>query len=134
MIAVITCGDSKRQGVHKAKDLYVGPFFKMCLKYAQSIMPNDKIYILSAKWGLLKLDQEIENYNVKMGDPGSVLVSTLIIQSQELGIKDEAIIGVAGARYVSIMKKVWSEGKYPLTGLSLGYAMGALKKNMGRLP
>lgn len=46
----------------KAKDLYQSSLFKYGLRYAESLKP-DKIFILSAKHGLLGLEEEIEPYN-----------------------------------------------------------------------
>jgi len=45
----------------KAKDLYVSTLFKLNLEYAKKMEP-DEIFILSAKYGLLSLEQEIEPY------------------------------------------------------------------------
>jgi len=46
----------------KAQDLYISALFQKNLQYAKSLNP-DKIFILSAKYGLLKLDEEIEPYD-----------------------------------------------------------------------
>lgn len=45
-----------------AKDLYIGTYFKTNLAYAQ-YLGADKIYILSAKYGILELSDEIAPYN-----------------------------------------------------------------------
>ena len=57
MIALIGCVKSKNKGIHKACELYNSPLFKYQLEYAKR--KTDKIYILSAKHGVLKLDDEI---------------------------------------------------------------------------
>ena len=41
--------------------MYVSPLFKYSLKYARLLNP-DRIYILSAEYGLISLEQEIEPY------------------------------------------------------------------------
>lgn len=52
---------SKTKSV-KAKDLYVGPFFKKAYECAESLNP-DIIFILSAKYGLVEPDRELEYYD-----------------------------------------------------------------------
>jgi hypothetical protein len=60
-IVLISCASRKLSQKAKVKDLYVSTLFKLNLKYAQQLEP-DNIFILSAKHGLLSLEQEIEPY------------------------------------------------------------------------
>lgn len=60
-IVLISCVSKKLPQRSKAKDLYISTLFKLSLKYAEKLAP-DTIFILSAKYGLLALDQEIEPY------------------------------------------------------------------------
>lgn len=50
-IGLISCVSKKLNCKTKAKDLYTSPLFKYSLAYARKLNP-DKIYILSAKYGL----------------------------------------------------------------------------------
>ncbi len=61
-IALISCVSRKLPHKAKAKEMYISPLFKYSLLYAELIKP-DKIFILSAKYGLLHLDDEIEPYD-----------------------------------------------------------------------
>ena len=45
-----------------AKDLYIGTYFKTNLAYAQ-YLNADRIYILSAYYGVLELTDEVASYN-----------------------------------------------------------------------
>lgn len=65
-IGLISCVKEKRDGIHKAKDLYISPFFKKSLKYA--LQNYDKVYILSAKHGLINLDDKIESYELTLNN------------------------------------------------------------------
>ena len=65
-IVIISCGERKREGKHKAKDLYVGVCFKKRFELVNSLKNIDEILILSGKYGLLKLNDEIEYYNQKL--------------------------------------------------------------------
>jgi len=64
-IILISCVGKKLNKKTKAKDLYTSPLFKYNLKYASSLNP-DKIFILSAKYGLINLNEEIEPYNLTL--------------------------------------------------------------------
>ncbi|MDY9924378.1 DUF6884 domain-containing protein [Methanobacterium sp.] len=61
-IVLIACSKAKFHQKAKAQDMYEGILFKKSLKYAKSINA-DFIFILSAKYGLLRLDEEIEPYD-----------------------------------------------------------------------
>lgn len=66
-IVLISCSSKKlatRIKV-KAKDLYNSPIFKYSLQYAESLKP-DKIFILSAKWHLLNINEKIARYDVTL--------------------------------------------------------------------
>ncbi len=61
-VILISCVKKKLNHKAKAKDLYVSSLFKKSLKYSQLLNP-DNTFILSAKYGLLDLDEEIESYD-----------------------------------------------------------------------
>lgn len=64
-IVLISCASKKEKTKTKAKDLYIGTLFKYSLAYAKQLNP-DRIYILSAEYGLVDLEQEIEPYDVTL--------------------------------------------------------------------
>ena len=70
-IILLSCVSQKKNVKCKAKDLYVSSLFCKAYKYAQKLNP-DKIYILSAKYHLLELDDEIEPYNLTLNDMSEV--------------------------------------------------------------
>ncbi len=62
-IILIACSSKKFDNKMKAENLYKkSNLFRSSLEYAKSIQ-HDKIYILSAKYHLLDLNNEIESYN-----------------------------------------------------------------------
>ncbi len=62
IVALIACTKKKRQGTFEAKYLYdESPLFRKSYQYAKQI--TDKIYILSAKYGLLKDSDVISTYD-----------------------------------------------------------------------
>ena len=66
-IACIACGKKKKSYSCKAQEMYDGTLFKKSLTLAEK-QGYDKIYILSAKYGLLELDQIISPYNFSLFD------------------------------------------------------------------
>jgi cytoplasmic iron level regulating protein YaaA (DUF328/UPF0246 family) len=66
-IILISCGSKKMKERTKAKDMYQSPLFKHSLEYAIKLNP-DKIFILSAHYGLLELETEIEPYDVTIAN------------------------------------------------------------------
>ena len=64
-IVLISCVKSKLKYPAKAKDLYTSTLFQSNLQYAYQLKP-DAIYILSAKYGLLDLDQIIAPYEMTL--------------------------------------------------------------------
>lgn len=60
MIAFISCVKKKRNYPCKAQEMYISDLFKKSLNYAKK--HADKVFILSAKYGLLNLDEMIFPY------------------------------------------------------------------------
>ena len=58
----ISCVKTKRSLRCKAKDMYISPLFKKAYQYALQFVGEDRIYILSAKYGLIHSSQIIEPY------------------------------------------------------------------------
>lgn len=60
-VALVGCGKSKRLGTHPARHLYTGPLFRASLAHAERIA--ERVFIVSAFYGLVELDQKIESYD-----------------------------------------------------------------------
>lgn len=61
-IALIGCVKKKADAPCMARDMYISPLFKGCYRLAKK-MGAEKIYILSAKYGLIEETQIIKPYN-----------------------------------------------------------------------
>jgi hypothetical protein len=72
-IVLIACASKKAPGKAKAEALYISPLFVSNLRYAKRLKP-DSIFILSAKYGLVELEREIEPYDVTLNDMSSVQI------------------------------------------------------------
>jgi len=62
-IVLLMCGKNKLSHKAKAKDLYTSPRFQKSIEYAKTLTDYSNIYVLSAKHGLLGLEQEIDPYD-----------------------------------------------------------------------
>jgi len=130
IIAVVACGSKKIHGVHRARDLYTGAYFRLCLRYALSRFRSERIYILSAKYGLIGIDEKIGSYDIKMGEPGSVTVAKVTAQAMDRGLSRLMVIAIGGKRYVDICRQVWPLTFSPLkNGGRMGLQMKWLKEN-----
>jgi hypothetical protein len=70
-IVLISCVSQKRDYRTRAENMYTSTLFTKSLQYAKEILRPDKIFILSAKYGLLPLDKKIDPYNLTLNDMSS---------------------------------------------------------------
>jgi glycerophosphoryl diester phosphodiesterase len=132
-IVLISCISKKLDHKAPARDLYISPFFKYNLKYANKLNP-DKIFILSAKYGLLDLNKEIEPYNKTLNKMSlrekqewASLVSNDLKRVSDLD-KDEFIF-LAGDNYRKYLIKDLKNYSIPMKGLGIGKQLKFLKEN-----
>ena len=133
-IVLISCVSKKLPNKSKAQDLYISPLFRYNLEYAKSLKP-DKIFILSAKHGLLNLDEEIEPYNETLNEMNSNEVkewanSVLNELSKVCDIKKDEFIFFAGDKYRKYLISHINNYKIPLKGLGIGKQLKYLKENL----
>jgi hypothetical protein len=116
MMIIVACGAKKLDREARARDLYVGSYFRACLAYALAIAPAKDIFILSAKYGLIGINDHIEPYDLKMGEPGSITSTNLWDQVGFAGLYNEKVTVLGGKLYVGLCRKVWKGLKAPLEG------------------
>jgi cytoplasmic iron level regulating protein YaaA (DUF328/UPF0246 family) len=129
-IVIISCGAKKLTYQAKAKDIYIGPYFKMALGFALATTKLDRIFILSAKYGLIRATDVIEPYEMRITSIEAVKLSTVRRQAIELGIASEPnVLVVAGKDYNFIVKSVFPDSKNVVAGAKgMGYQMQLLKQ------
>jgi hypothetical protein len=126
MIAIISCSKQKvkRKGI-KAKNLYsASPLFRLSYKYIKKYYPHLPIYILSAKYGLIKEDTIVDYYNKTFKDYSKK--ERIELSKQYKDLEDYVFIG--GAIYKEIL------GKEPVRdiggGLKIGQKLRFLKEEL----
>lgn len=134
-IALITCVKDKQGKKCKAEDLYISPFFKKNLAFAKSLNP-EKIFILSAKYGLLPLNKEIDTYdltlnNFKAKELKKWAESTLEQLQQEADLDRDKFIFLAGDKYRKYLLPRIKNFEIPLKGLTIGKQLQFLTNKIG---
>jgi hypothetical protein len=131
-IVLISCVSKKLDKKSKTKDLYISPLFKYNLLYAHSLNP-DKIFILSAKYGLLDLEQEIDTYNTTLNNMKLAeikLWAEKVLKQLELktNLKDDEFIFLAGDKYRKFLLPFIAHYTLPLMHLGIGKQLKFLKE------
>lgn len=135
MKVFIGCVKLKNKGKMKAKDKYKSPLFKKELAYARKIAPDTSIYILSAKYGIITLEDIIDDYDLTLNKCNEIKrkewAYSVIKKTERLGIsKNEEIIFLCGNNYSKYLKKYFTNYKDPTFGLSLGNTLKWYNKNI----
>ena len=109
-IVLISCVSKKINKKSKVEDLYLSPLFRKNLQYAKSINP-DKIFILSAKHGLLTLEEEIEPYektlNKMKSDEIKIWANGVLINLKKVSdLENDEFIFLAGNNYRKFLIQV----------------------------
>ena len=89
---VIPCGGAKLDQPAPARDLYIGSMFRDQLATALTMTTPEQIRILSAKHGLIALDEIVAPYDLKMGQKASVTSETLAAQLDAMLPRNETYI------------------------------------------
>jgi hypothetical protein len=123
-IVLISCSSKKMPHKTKAQDLYISALFRGNLRYAKSQKP-DYIFVLSAKYGLLELDREIEPYDVTLKDMSSVQVRAWanVVLGQlgkRVDLRTDHFILLAGSRYRKYLVPQMASYETPLQGMAIG--------------
>ena len=102
------------------------------MNYAKTLGP-DEIFILSAKYGLLELEQEIEPYNKTLRSMNSLERKTWASKvlnelSKFVDLKRDEIIFLAGKHYRQYLIPYIVHYKIPLEKLGIGKQLKFLKE------
>ena len=130
-VVLISCASKKLPYKAKAKDLYVSTLFKYNLKYAKSLNP-DKTFVLSAKYGLVDLENEIVPYDTTLNNMPSKEIrkwaDCVIGQiKKEANLEKDEFIFLAGEKYRKYLLPQISNYQIPLEGLKIGKQLQYLK-------
>lgn len=130
-LVLISCVSKKLLHRAKARDLYVSTLFKLNLKYAISLSPNE-IYVLSAKHGLLELEREIEPYeqtlnNMRAAETKEWANNVLQQLRSVTSLEEAEFIFLAGEKYRKYLLPHIKNAVVPLERLRIGEQLQRLK-------
>jgi len=135
-VVLISCVSKKLPHKARARDLYVSPLFRMNLKYAQRFSPS-RVFILSAKYGLVELDEVIEPYDVTLnnmsaGERRDWAAKVLSQLQEHCDLEKDHFVILAGQKYRQYLLSQLKSYEIPLAGLPIGKQLQFLKKETSR--
>lgn len=133
-VVLLSCVKSKRDHACKSKDMYISPLFKKMLAYAERLKPKS-IFILSAKHGLLSLNDLIEPYEETLGKMSSreraAWAATVVEKLAQLtDLENDHFVCMAGARYREGLLPRLVHYSVPMAGLPFGKQLQWLDANL----
>ena len=134
-IVLISCASKKRRQKSKARELYISDLFKKELKYAQVLSP-DQIFVLSAKYGLVGMDDEIEPYDLTLNTMSSSEIKqwahgVLRQLGEEVDLQNDQFVFLAGEKYRKYLLPYMTHVEIPLVGLTIGKQLQFLNNTKG---
>ena len=133
-IVFISCVSKKLPHKAKAQDLYISPLFKLNLAYAKKLKP-DTIYILSAKHGLVGLNDVLAPYDTtlnRMHDRERRVWGKKVMEQLEgkVNLKRDRFIFLAGGRYRKYLMPHMAHVEVPMIHLGIGKQLQYLKRKL----
>ena len=134
----ISCVSEKADHKCKAKELYISPLFQKAYAYAQSLNP-EHIYILSAKYYVVGLDEVIAPYDLTLNDMNAEekreWAENVIkkMKSKHINLNEKTIF-LAGHNYVDYLTDYFTDFEIPYQDNNLegiGYILEWLDKQLG---
>jgi hypothetical protein len=123
-VVLLSCVKSKRAQCCPAVDMYTSPLFRKMLAYAKSLNPK-RIFILSAKYGLLSPDDPIEPYELtlkkmKTGERRTWAENVLAALRQSCDLDADEFVFLAGMAYRENLVPHIRHYTVPMEGLAFG--------------
>ena len=133
-IVLISCVSKKLSEKAEAHDLYISPLFSLNWAYANQLEP-DAIFILSAKYGLLPPNREIEPYNLTLNAMSANEIKNwakrvLEQLTQQCDVRRDHFIFLAGQNYRKYLIPSMASYAVPMQGLSIGKQLQYLKRHV----
>ena len=104
--------------------MYISQLFRKSLKYAKSLNPR-KIYILSAKYGVLELNDKITPYNLTLNTMTKIQKKQwayncyLKLKEKKVDFLEDAVF-LCGENYRKYLRQCFKNSRCPIENLSLG--------------
>lgn len=125
-VVLVACCGQKLEGRHPAKDLYQSQLFKKARAWAEK--NGDRWFILSAKYGLVAPDEEIDEYDVTLNDATKEYRKDWAerIAAQLTPFAGCKLVVLAGKNYCQDWPERFVNVDRPMKGLGIGKQLGWL--------
>jgi hypothetical protein len=140
-IVLLSCTKSKLDKPAPAKDMYSpSPMFQKTKAYGETLKP-DKTFILSAKYGLLPMDKQIEPYDLTLKtmkkdekDKWGELVKSQMSKSG-VNPQSDKFVFLTGSEYMKPLESFIPEGNIekPMEGKRMGERLSWLNSQVQKL-
>lgn len=141
MKIILGCGAKKGRCAAPAWQLYTGSLFQAAVGWARSIVPLRSIYILSAKYGVIRSMDVIAPYDSRMGTPSQVITAPEVArQVAALGLDQEMpLLANLGEPYRKVLEPALPRFErlidhMDVPSLGMGYQTSWFKHNHRKLP
>jgi cytoplasmic iron level regulating protein YaaA (DUF328/UPF0246 family) len=133
-IVLISCVSKKQTFTTRAEQLYISPLFKLNLQFARLLNP-DQIYILSAKYGVISLEDEIEPYDETLNTKNTKEIKQWAEQvvadlNSLIDMNNDEVIFLAGDKYRKYIIPHLKNYRIPLQGLTIGRQLQFLNQEL----
>ncbi|SFF74650.1 hypothetical protein SAMN05216251_12716 [Actinacidiphila alni] len=127
-VVVIPCSGAKLDRRATAGEIYTGRLHGQARRAADALTAGGgTVLVLSALHGFLSLTREIEPYEHRWNQPGSVTAVELLAQAAALGLADaDDVILLTPSAYTARAARVWPEARAPLAHMGIGRQLARL--------
>lgn len=131
-IVLIGCSASKTVGTNKARHLYTGALFRLCVRWAEA--QGYSWLVLSALHGVVGPDDVIQAYDTRLpacGEDRKAWATEAFRKLKRRGALERPIIILAGERYREYLApRLRAESPYPVTHPLRSLGIGHQKQRL----
>lgn len=108
MIVVLSCGQRKQSEPAPAIDFYNGKNFKHYRLTARALVDDERIFIISARYGLIHSSDVLQPYEQAMNTNAFATPERVARQAKQLRIDSKPCVYIGGDDYLPAMKKAFT--------------------------
>lgn len=118
-VVVISCGGAKADRPAPIAELYTGSYFRAALRAARALTTDDRILVLSARYGFVSLGEVHAPYEQRIDRPGAISPRALAATARRHRIEADAeVVLLAPRAYADRARAIWPEASSLLDGTS----------------
>ena len=136
MNVIIGCTKKKQSYPCTVEEMYsASNIFRMMVKYAKDVLKADHIYVVSAKYHVLTLDEVIEPYDEYIlnmsADKRQAFRKQLFYDLIDKGVDfDEHTVFLIGKHYIKGLTQYFTDYEWPTEHYQFGQCKQWLKKQL----